>query len=604
MPDALRSDAVGTARPKTRFPSEFGRFTLVGLLGQGGMGAVFEAELRGPGGFRKRIALKVLHASVLAATARMGIDLRTEARLGALLHHPGIVEIYDYGVTGGQPWISMEFVDGLELSDLLRGAGRPPATVAVELARQLAQALDHAHSLRADGKPAGFVHRDLKPSNVIIDREGRAKITDFGIAKASVISRVTTRAGVTKGTPAYMSPEQARGGEVDARSDLFSLGTVLYQVVMGQRLFQGGSPAATVHAVLDVDELLGDRAVLGAVDALVPGLGFVLRGCLQEDPDLRWGGADEVLEALELVGRCLPPGPSLREFVHGLPDRGRGFRGLRSVRGRAPVPVPHAPALPSSLPSGAIQPLRAGQPVPAPWRAPELLSSTAVRSLRGGRGERFWALATLVGLFGFALGVGVVVGDRLAPAPAADDRAWRAVVGAERIAASRTGSVASRSAPSPASASPASPASPASSSAPALVTSPAQSRPAPPPPPLEVFMPHPLEAGTVGDDLTFALEARGEDLLAVDVVLAEGRGVWRRHRMARGPGDRWSAEVPATAAMEGALKYCFELRRRGGHVQRFGKPEAPFVAVVAGRGAEGDAAPGARTSGGRDAGAR
>jgi serine/threonine protein kinase len=614
MPQALRSRSTDPPPGGSHFPSEFGRFTLLSLLGQGGMGAVFEAEMRGPGGFTKRIALKMLHPGVVAATERMGIDLRTEARLGALLHHPGIVEIYDYGVTAGQPWISMEYVDGIELSDLLRGAGPPPATVVVELAFQLAQALEHAHSLHANGRAAGFVHRDLKPSNVIIDGDGRAKITDFGIAKASVISHATTRGGVTKGTPAYMSPEQARGRDVDGRSDLFSLGVMLYQVATGERLFSGGSPAATVLQVLEVDDLLHDRAVLGAVDRRVPGLGFVLRGCLQEDPDLRWGAADEVIEALEMVSLRVPPGPTLKRWLRDLPEGGRAWRGMRSVRGRSPVQVPHAPVL-----------------LPAPASAPpsverdcidaEILPSTSVRALARPPGLPFGAVAGLVVLFGFALGLGAALGVRLGSSPPADPRAWRAVVDAEAVRSARTVAPASPrgvvpdgpSAPAPAP--PASPAVASPPASPALPTPTAEAVPAPPParvgalapepreptPPValpvaksapkvpavaphpsaeDASMPAPVTASTVGEDQGFVLLAPADDVLGVELCLRRADGLWERRGMQRFEGGRWGARIWVTPAMEGPLPYYFELLRRGGRTELHGRPEAPFVATI------------------------
>jgi|GEM_PF-2167129 len=305
------------------------------------MGAVFRAELGGPGGFCKPIALKVLHPQLAAANRRTGVNLLREARLGALLHHPGIVEIYDFGTTRGRDWISMEFVDGIELSDLIRGVGALPPTAVLDIVIQAAEALDYAHTLQHQGRSAGFVHRDLKPSNLLVTDRGVVKIADFGIAQSALITGATTRTGITKGTPAYMSPEQVHGGRVDGRADLFSVGVILYQMLTGRRLFRGRTPAATVLAVLDVDLLLAQPETLAEADAHLPGAAYILRGCLQKEPGLRLSSAAELLEALRTLELRTAPGPNLREFLASLPRGGRHFRGLRAVAaGRAPAAIP------------------------------------------------------------------------------------------------------------------------------------------------------------------------------------------------------------------------------------------------------------------------
>ena len=316
------------------FPLRFGRFVLLEVLGEGGMGAVFRAEMEGPGGFTKACALKVMHPSVLVAAKRMSIDLRTEARLGALLHHPNIVETYDFGVEADQPWISMELVDGTELSDILRGAGPLPGTALLELGIQLASGLEHAHGRVHKGEEVAFVHRDLKPSNVILSREGLAKITDFGIAASALDTGLDTGDGVTKGTPAYMAPEQATGCKVDGRADLFALGGILYQAATGKRLFRGSSAAATMMAVLHVDEIWRQPAIRQAADAVVPGLADVLSWCMRRDPEERYADATLVREALEELELAAAPGPGLRRWIGDLPGRGTGYRGIRMRRRR------------------------------------------------------------------------------------------------------------------------------------------------------------------------------------------------------------------------------------------------------------------------------
>ncbi|MCP4873809.1 MAG: serine/threonine protein kinase [Proteobacteria bacterium] len=319
----------------SELPLKFGRFLLLDVLGEGGMGAVFRAEMEGPQGFRKPCALKVMHPSVAMAARRMGIDLKNEAKLGALLHHPGIVEVYDFGITFGQPWMAMELVDGTELSDLLSGAGVLPVTAVLDLGKQVCEALEHAHQLRIGGRLVEVVHRDLKPSNLLVGRDGRVRIADFGVAKAVVLNSLATRTGITKGTPSYMSPEQASATPVDGASDLFSLGVILYQALTGKRLFYAGNAAATVVEVLKVDEILHKRGVIAELDEILPGLGRVLGMALRRRPSERWLSAKLMGDALEDLEIRAGLGTNLAEWIETLPDQGTYYRGLRDARRRA-----------------------------------------------------------------------------------------------------------------------------------------------------------------------------------------------------------------------------------------------------------------------------
>ncbi len=321
--------------PDLQLPVRFGRFILVELLGQGGMGAVFRAEIEGPQGFRKTCALKVMHPGVAVAARRMGVDLKLEARIGALLHHPNVVEVYDFGFELGQPWMAMEHIDGTELSDLLSGTGCMPPTTVLDLGRDVCAGLEHAHGLRDGGRPLPVVHRDLKPSNLLVGKDGRVRIADFGVAKTPMFSSLATRSGVTKGTPSYMSPEQASAGALDGRSDLFTLGAILYQAATGQRLFSGGNAAATVMEILQVDQVVRRRRVRHELDALTQGLGDVVVRCLRRDPERRWPDARSLGEALEELDLTAPIGPTLPEWVASLPAQGTAFRGLRERRRRA-----------------------------------------------------------------------------------------------------------------------------------------------------------------------------------------------------------------------------------------------------------------------------
>ena len=268
-------------------PASFGRYELLSILGEGGMARVFRARMVGPSGFRKQLALKVIHRVVADQGDSLRQALTREAYLGGLLHHPNVVDTYDFGEQEGQPWIAMELVDGLPLDDLIARVGRVPPALAVEIGLQICAGLDHAHTLEDQGQPAGLVHRDLKPGNVILSRQGQAKVVDFGIAKAAHLSGNTTATGMTKGTPAFMSPEQMAAEELDARSDLFALGSVLYELLTGRRLFDAGTVMAVMMSIFRVDETLGESRKLEVLDPLHPEIRSVIGACLSKEPDQR-----------------------------------------------------------------------------------------------------------------------------------------------------------------------------------------------------------------------------------------------------------------------------------------------------------------------------
>ena len=342
-------------------PVQFGRYRLVSILGEGGMGRVFLGEIQGPSGFRKPAAIKVIRRDMASAELRR--SLTKEARLGGLLHHPNVVETYDYGEMNGDPFIVMEHVDGCGLDEVLAATGPFPPAALLDLAIQVCAGLHHAHELHDDGQPAGLIHRDLKPSNIMLGRNGVAKVMDFGVAKAAMAGAATagTGAGLAKGTPAYMSPEQAAARAMDRRSDLFSLGAILYELAVGRRLFQRDSLAAVVMAVVRVDQELEDPAALALVAQRVPGLERVLRKCLQGDRRDRFADAAEIGRALESLRPGVPAGPDLAALVARV--------------GSAAAPPPRRP---SSAPVGQVDLLipRSARPAMpptetlAPARAP------------------------------------------------------------------------------------------------------------------------------------------------------------------------------------------------------------------------------------------
>ena len=284
----------------------FGRFTLLDVLGEGGMGRVYRARIEGPGGFRKDLALKVLRAEPDRDPERLAAALSKEARIGALLRHPNLVDLYDYGVLDGQPWFSMELVPGSSLDRLLADTGAMPPARAAALLAQIALGLASIHELQIDGAPAGLVHRDLKPANVLVTPDDHVKLADFGISRGQHAMTATATESL-KGTPAYMSPEQARSVPLDGRSDLFGLGLIGYELVTGTRLLRGSTVFEVMFSLLQIEQRLDE---VRALDSRAPGLGTLLADCLREDPQARPPTARAVrARLLELELRAAPGRP-------------------------------------------------------------------------------------------------------------------------------------------------------------------------------------------------------------------------------------------------------------------------------------------------------
>src|SRR6202035_1758460 len=239
--------------PEGREPGErFGQYTLQEKIATGGMAEVWKARMRGVEGFQKTVAIKKIlpHLTDNSEFVGMFID---EAKLAAQLSHPNIIHIYDLGKIGRDYYIAMEYVEGKDLRSILN-AGRKrdmpmPLGPALLIAGGLASPLDYAHRKRDfEDRELGLVHRDVSPQNVLITFEGDIKLCDFGIAKA-VSKASQTQMGALKGKLQYMSPEQAWGKPVDARSDIFSLGAILFEMLTGERLFPGDSEMSVLEAV-------------------------------------------------------------------------------------------------------------------------------------------------------------------------------------------------------------------------------------------------------------------------------------------------------------------------------------------------------------------
>jgi eukaryotic-like serine/threonine-protein kinase len=281
---------------------DLGPYRVLQLLGKGGMGEVYRAEDRR---LQRPVALKVLPRSYASMPERLQ-RFEREARAASAIQHPNIAVLYEVGSAEGIPYIAMEYVAGLPLGAWLTRDGLALVDV-VRVMEQLGDALARAHA-------AGVLHRDLKPANVFVTHEGQAKLLDFGLAKvmepgaspgeSGVRHQITTRPGAASGTLAYMSPEQARGQNVDQRSDIFSFGVLLYEAVAGGPPFAGESGIEAVSGVLRDDPMPRLRQRPGVPRELVRLVGK----CLDKDPERRYQDMDDMLVDLRAVRRGLEAG--------------------------------------------------------------------------------------------------------------------------------------------------------------------------------------------------------------------------------------------------------------------------------------------------------
>ncbi|HSZ82331.1 MAG TPA: protein kinase [Polyangia bacterium] len=306
------------------YPSQFGRYALLERLAVGGMAEVFRAKISSSHGFEKILVIKRIlpHLAADATFVSMFID---EAKLTAQLTHPKIVQILDFGDVGGQYFIALEYVDGSDALGLLRTCAQRrlhiPRHLALFIINEVLEALDYAHNARdMDGKLMHIVHRDISPSNIFLSKRGDVKLGDFGIAHAQR-RESKTQAGTLKGKYGYMSPEQVVGQPVDGRSDLFALGVVLAEMLMGRRLFTAPNDLDVLLMVRDARiERLGKYC-----RDLPPALDRIVRRALHKDPGERFPTAASFRDALgdylyESGQRV--SAPDLRAFLGDLLDGG------------------------------------------------------------------------------------------------------------------------------------------------------------------------------------------------------------------------------------------------------------------------------------------
>jgi beta-lactam-binding protein with PASTA domain/predicted Ser/Thr protein kinase len=271
-----------------------GRYRVISRLGSGGMADVYLAQDQLLG---RQVAVKVLHYH-FAEDQEFVERFRREASSAAALSHPNIVAIFDRGEWNGTYYIAMEYVAGRSLKEIVRQDGPMPASAAIDVVVQILRAARFAHR-------RGVIHRDLKPHNVIIDEEGRARVTDFGIARAGASDMTLT--GSIMGTAQYLSPEQAQGHAVSASSDLYSVGVILYELLTGAVPFEGETAVAIAYKQVSAQP----RPPSQLNPALPASLDAVVLRALAKDPEARYADADELIAALEAQRDILAGVPAM-----------------------------------------------------------------------------------------------------------------------------------------------------------------------------------------------------------------------------------------------------------------------------------------------------
>jgi serine/threonine protein kinase len=278
-----------------------GRYTILGKLADGGMAEIFLAIQHGAEGFEKPVVLKRI-LTQYSADPQFRNMLLDEAHISMSLQHGNVVQVLDLGVAAGRYFLALELVDGWDLEKVLQRAHAAgmvwPAALGLYVVAAVCRGLAYAHGKSRDGKPLGIVHRDISPNNVLLSGEGEVKVADFGIAKAQR-KREQTAAGVIKGKVAYMSPEQALGGAVDRRSDIFSVGSLLYRTMTGRLPFEANNDLESLLRVQKA-EFLPPREVKPTMTESVSGI--ILRA-MRLPPSERYQTAEEMLADVERVLR-------------------------------------------------------------------------------------------------------------------------------------------------------------------------------------------------------------------------------------------------------------------------------------------------------------
>jgi len=312
------------------------RYHVVSKIAHGGMAEIFLAVQKGEQGFAKPVVLKRILPKLAEDPhfVRMLVD---EAHIASTLNHSNLVQVLDLGKTGGQYFLVLEFVDGWSLEQVRRRALaaklKMPIPLILSIVSSLCRGLAYVHTRERSGKSLGIVHRDVTPQNVMISQQGEVKLADFGIAKA-VGKSEKSATGMIKGKFAYMSPEQSLARPLDARSDLFSVGTVLYLLTTGKKPFDGPTDA---DIILQVRRARPEKPS-ALVRDLNPDVERLINRALRADPDKRWQSAEQMADKIDaiLVKLGQPSGPAPLK---------RWLETLSAKDGAKPPPIPDAAAV-------------------------------------------------------------------------------------------------------------------------------------------------------------------------------------------------------------------------------------------------------------------
>lgn len=370
-------------------PTYLGRYELLFEIGRGGMGSVHAARTKDDQGVERLIALKCLPKD--RATKSALAALTAEAKITATIDHPNVVDTFESGIDSGTAWIAMRLVEGVPLSRAIERAAelgaRVPPGLAAWIVAQAARGLHAAHALKTkSGERFPIVHRDVSPANLLVSRDGRVYVVDFGIAKL-LGNDIRTVSGVIKGKFAYMSPEQTKGSDVDARSDIFSLGVVFYELLTGVSPFLASNPAESIHRINNVDPEDVQRVANDVPD----GIAATVRRCLARSPDDRFATAQDLADALRSAAKSSGDTTDDTDVAAWI-ERTAGDD-LRTLRDRITEASRKPMALPASTPPAvparaASDPpaARLDDPAPAPApksRRPLVLAFVALASIGG-----------------------------------------------------------------------------------------------------------------------------------------------------------------------------------------------------------------------------
>lgn len=380
-----------------------GRYELLMELASGGMATVFIGRQRGAGGFERIVAIKRMHPHI-GAIPELAASFMDEARIASLIHHPNVVSVHDVHETDGERLLVMDYIDGVSLAALIKGARkqdkRLPLHIAIYIISQALRGLHAAHEQKSlTGTPLEIVHRDATPQNILLGTDGSVRLTDFGIAKAAERSAHTTTGNV-KGKFRYMAPEQAMGKPLDRRVDIFALGAVLWEMLSGHRFLKGDSDAEIIHNLA-----MGQFEDLHQVDpSIPPDLSAIVMSAVAEQSAHRWATAEQFADAIDYWARATgyiataaDVAAMLNEFCNDAITTRRQTLSEILAGQRPPVSVGGSIASPLELATGSNASIAALsnvgstiQPTPEPpparplWQRPALFGGVALALLLGG----------------------------------------------------------------------------------------------------------------------------------------------------------------------------------------------------------------------------